>query len=95
MEAGARGQGEEGDGGPEITFLISRLKLCVSLLFLPADEVREDEEGHPLGDLGVVRVPGVRAADRAVHLKFCSLEIKLNSNLLIKYFSPNVLFLQG
>ena len=36
---------------------------------LPADEVCEDEEGHALGDLGVVGVPCVRAADGAVHLE--------------------------
>ena len=41
---------------------------------LPADEVCEDEEGHALGDLGVVGVPGVRAADGAVHLEVAAHE---------------------
>lgn len=35
----------------------------------PADEVGEDEQSHPLGDARVVGVPGLRAADGAVHLE--------------------------
>ena len=34
----------------------------------PAQEVGEDEEGHPLGDARVVRVPRLRAPNGAVHL---------------------------
>ena len=36
---------------------------------MPADEVCEDEEGHSLGDLRIVGVPGVGSADGAVHLE--------------------------
>ncbi len=35
----------------------------------PADEVCEHEESHPLRDLRVVRVPGLRAANGPVHLR--------------------------
>ncbi len=35
----------------------------------PADEVCEDQESHPLRDLRVVRVPGLRAANGPVHLR--------------------------
>ena len=41
---------------------------------MPADEVGEDEECHALGDLGVVGVPCVRAADGAVHLEVAAHE---------------------
>lgn len=35
----------------------------------PADKVRKDQQGHPLGDSRVVAVPRLRAAYRAVHLQ--------------------------
>ena len=34
----------------------------------PADKVREDKQRHPLRNLRIVRVPGLRPAYRAVHL---------------------------
>ena len=34
----------------------------------PAQEIGEDEQSHPLGDARIVRVPGLRAANSAVHL---------------------------
>jgi hypothetical protein len=35
----------------------------------PAQEIGEDQQGHPFGNPRVVRIPRLRASNSAVHLK--------------------------
>jgi hypothetical protein len=44
----------------------------------PADKVGEHEQRHPLGDLGVVGVPGLGAAYSPVHLETSGLSDMLH-----------------